>query len=296
MKDQISAPSDPTIRFVIPYFGRWPYWMDFFLESCRHNPSIDWLFYTDCGVPQRAPSNTQFVEISFAKYCEKVSAKLGIDFCPPSPYKLCDIKPALGYVHADDVAGYDFWAFGDIDVIYGDLRRHFTAQRLARKDLFSTHHRRISGHLCLMRNTDELRVAFKRIPSWQARFADPKHQALDESAFSHLFVKHKNFPEPLRRIASRLYRACRRSEFIETHSTYVLMPDGSRVQPERWKWSNGQLTNDVLEHELPYFHFLYWKTHDWKMQPVEALVSPNDLSSHSGWEVSASGWRALASE
>ncbi len=286
---------NPTIRFVIPYFGRWPFWFDFFLESCRHNPSIDWLLFTDCDVPENAPSNVQFVQLSYSDYCAKVSERLGITFNPSNAYKLCDIKPALGAVHEDALEGYDFWAFGDIDVVYGDLRKYFTAQRLSSKDLFATHSRRISGHLCLLRNTQLMRDAFRLIPDWQERYEDEKHQALDEGAFSRLFIRHKNWPEPLRRLASRFNPWFRRSEFIEAHSTYTLHADGRRVVADTWFYRNGRLFNSEQgDQELPYLHFMVWKNEAWKGVSPERLLGPPVLHLADSWKVGPQGWQASA--
>ena len=283
----------PRIRFLIPYFGRWPFWFAFFLESCRRNPSIDWLLFTDCEVPGEAPDNVQFVPISYSDYCAKVSERLDIDFRPSNAYKLCDIKPALGAVHQDALEGYDFWAFGDIDVVYGDLRSYFTARRLSGKDLFATHPRRISGHLCLLRNTPLMRNAFRRIPDWQKRYEDEKHQALDEGAFSRLFIRHKNWPEPLRRLASRLNPWSRRSEFIEAHSTYTLHADGRRVVADSWFYRGGRLTNSEQgEQVLPYLHFMVWKNVDWKGQLPEELLGPANLHLANSWRVDTRGWHA----
>lgn len=286
----------PSIRFVIPYFGAWPFWMDFFLEGCRRNGDIEWLFFTDCGVPESPPANVSFIETSFQAYCELVSERLGISFYPLQPYKLCDIKPALGYIHADHLTDVDFWAFGDIDVIYGDLRQYFTAERLAEKDLFATHARRISGHLCLLRNTPVMREAFMRIPNWQHRYADQAHQALDEGAFSRLFVRHKNWPERLRLFAARFNAWSRRSEFIESHSTFTILPDGARVVPERWSLRQGRLTNSALgAQELPYLHFLIWKNQHWKGRTSDSLRGPEGLADADSWDVTEAGWTRAAS-
>ena len=146
--------------------------MPFFLESCRRNPDIDWLLFSDCPIPENVPENVRIESTTFDEYCALVSQRLSIRFGPQAPYKLCDIKPALGYIHADRLTGYDFWAFGDLDLIYGNLRRYFTAERLAGYDLFSTHERRVAGHLCLIRNTAEMQRVFMRIKDWEARFAD----------------------------------------------------------------------------------------------------------------------------
>lgn len=284
--------SQPSIRFVIPYFGRWPFWIRYYLESCRRNPDIDWVFFTDCGIPENAPKNVRFIELSFTAYCQLVSARLGIDFYPEQAYKLCDIKPALGYIHADQLEGVDFWAFGDIDVVYGDLRRYFTAERLAKKDLFATHQRRISGHLCLLRNTARMREAFMQIPRWQQRYSDATHQALDEGAFSRLFIRHKNWPKGLRIFAARFNAWRARSEFVESHSTFTLLDDGRRVVAERWFLREGRLTNsDLGSTELPYLHFLVWKNESWKAHLPDSLLGPEGLAYSSTWEVSEKGWR-----
>ncbi|WP_252274996.1 DUF6625 family protein [Pseudomonas subflava] len=298
MKEQHAQEGGaPSIRFLIPYFGRWPFWFEFFLESCRRNPSIDWLLFTDCPIPDDAPGNVQFTRIGFDEYCELVSARLGIDFRPRDPYKLCDIKPALGAVHADALAGYDFWAFGDIDVVYGDLRRYFTADRLSRKDLFATHQRRISGHLCLLRNTPRMINAFRRIPRWQQRYEDQAHQALDEGAFSRIFIRHKNWPEPLQRFAARFNTWNRQSEFMEAHSTYTLHEDGRRVVPETWFFREGRLTNSEQGGtELPYLHFMVWKNSAWKGVSPDVLLGPPGLPKADAWQIGPQGWRALPVE
>ena len=105
--------------------------MPFFLESCRRNTDIDWLLFSDCGIPETLPPNVTVETMTFSDYCALVSRRLNIDFAPAAAYKLCDIKPALGHIHADRLQGYDFWAFGDIDLVYGDLRSYFTPDRLA---------------------------------------------------------------------------------------------------------------------------------------------------------------------
>ncbi|TBU95732.1 hypothetical protein DNJ95_08585 [Stutzerimonas kirkiae] len=280
---------EPRICFVIPYFGAWPFWMPFFLESCRYNPSIDWLLFSDCGIPQDTPENVRIVETSFADYCRLVSLRLGIEFAPDSSYKLCDIKPALGYVHQDRLQGYDFWAFGDIDVIYGDLREYFSAERLATKDLFSTHDQRVSGHLCLLRNDTRMREAFMRIPHWRERFNEV-HQGLDEGAFSRLFIRHKNWPGFLRRLAARCNDWSRRSEFVEAHSTFTRLADRSTRVADTWHWRQGKLSNsDLPGRSLPYLHFMVWKNGPWKGR--EDLLGPVGLQHAAAWEISEMGWR-----
>ena len=96
-----------SIIFIIPYFGQWPEWFPFYLESCRINSDINWLFFSDCGLPPNVPPNVQIREVSLFEYCRRVSGALGIEFVDVAPYKLCDIKPAYGLIHEKDIKGYD---------------------------------------------------------------------------------------------------------------------------------------------------------------------------------------------
>lgn len=288
-----SVNGKPSIRFVIPYFGNWPFWMPLFLESCRRNSDIDWLLFTDCGTPPDLPQNVCTEHISYVDYCSLVSERLGIDFAPDNAYKLCDIKPALGYIHEDRLQGYDFWAFGDLDVIYGKLRAYFTAERLARFDLYSTHARRVSGHLCLIRNTSQMRELFMKMPRWKERFMDQEHHALDEGAFSRLFLWRKNFPKPLFKLVGLFNPLRRRSEFIEAFSTpdgCIPWIDGAFRFPQRWYWNDGSLTNDRDgAREFPYFHFAIWKRGVWAERTAPLPETVRTLASDPAWMIDENG-------
>lgn len=286
--------TQPSICFVIPYFGRWPFWMPFFLESCRRNPDVDWLLFSDCGVPSELPSNVRIESISYADYCALVGKRLGIPFAPENAYKLCDIKPALGFIHEDRLQGYDFWAFGDIDLVFGQLRDYFTAERLARFDLFSTHERRVSGHLCLIRNVPRMREAFMRMPNWQTRFCDQQHHALDEGAFSRIFLWRKNFPQPLFRLVGLFNPWRRRSEFVEAFSTpsgCIPWIDGSTEFPTCWYWREGRLSNDLDQgREFPYFHFVVWKRDAWPALGEPSADTLQALAKQPEWRISSQGF------
>ena len=282
-----------SLCIVIPYFGRWPVWMPFFLASCRMNPTVDWLFFSDCGQLEDCPRNVRVIETDYGDYCTLIGKRLNIDFRPDHPYKLCDLKPALGYVHANQLADYDFWAFGDLDVVYGQLREYFTTTRLARYDLISTHARRISGHLTLVRNTPRMCEAFRLIPDWQRRFCGP-HQALDEGAFSRIFIRRKNFPELLFKCAGLFNPWRRRSDFLEAYTTpygHVPWIDGGYEFPREWYWRDGRLTDDRDgTREFPYLHFIVWKSREWKNIPDEILFGYPRLARERTWRISAAGF------
>lgn len=252
------------IIIIIPYFGSWPCWFDFFIESCKYNPKINWLFYTDCGEPNNKADNIKMVHCHFDEYKKIVSESLGIIFNPDSAYKLCDIKPAYGFIHESEIQGYDFWGFGDIDVIYGNLQNYITEEML-KYNLISFHGHRVSGHLCLLKNTEEMRNAFKRHKGWEKIFSNKNHHAFDERQFNQIFIRHKNWPKKLRRILYFGRYFMRTALFQESYSTglgSVPWIDNTFSFPPEWRWKNGELTTSISgELTFPYLHFLHWKKH-----------------------------------
>lgn len=285
-----------SICFVMPYFGKWPFWLPFFIESCRANPTIHWLIFTDCGTPTEHPANIQIVTTNYRDYCARVSSALGITFQPENPYKLCDIRPAFGLIHQDDLKPYDFWAFGDIDLVYGNLRGYFTDKRLAQKNILATHSRRISGHCCLIRNIPRMREAFRLIPNWKHLFADSQHHAVDEGAFSRIFLRHKNWPAWLARLVASFSSLRRNADFSEAFSTpnaRIRWTDGSSNFPARWFWRNGHLTNDIDgDREFPYFHFLIWKR-AWTALSDEESAKLSQLAKSGAWKISSGGFSSI---
>lgn len=258
--------SNVSIIKIIPYFGQWPDWFELYIESCKHNPDIHWLFYTDCDEPDNQSTNVSYKYMSFDEYKRFVSERLSINFNPSSPYKLCDLKPALGFIHEEDIQDYEFFAIGDIDIIYGQIRRFITDALLEKYDVIGTHNRRLSGHFAIFRNTEMFRQAFRKIPDWQKLMEKNEHLGLDESKFSKLFVRHKNHPLWLRKLWSYSSRYQRRVLFREQYST-ILAPitwlDGSMEHPQQWFWRDGHLTNNQDNREFMYLHFMNWKSNRW---------------------------------
>jgi hypothetical protein len=241
-----------SIAILIPWFGDWPEWIDFFVESCRSNSSIDWILLGDAEPPTNRASNVRHVRIAFADYCELLSQKLEVRFPTGEPYKLCDVRPALPHVHADLVRGYDFVGFGDIDVIYGDVRSFYDDETLGSYDLLSSHADRVSGHLCLMRNREDVITAFRRVPDWRKALEDQEYLNFDERAFFRLFRGRKS-----RLLEGLGYRPFR-TLFREAYSTPAV------TERMRWFWRDGRLTNEYYPHHpFMYLHFMSWHSSRW---------------------------------
>lgn len=246
---------DPWLVMLCPYFGRWPKWIDFFVESCKWNPSVQWRIYTDCGAPENHADNIDFVPISFDDYKVLVRERLKIAFDPAQPYKLCDLKPALGAIHEHDIADYPFFGYCDIDVIYGDISRFYSKEKFANFDVISTHPERLSGHFAVLRNTSALRHAFEWIPDYRGMLEAQQVVGMDESGFSEIFLNSSK----------------ERTLFVERHSTVLCWRgwhDATMNYPQRWFWRCGQLTNERDgERQFLYLHFMRWQSARWINDP-----------------------------
>ena len=119
-----------SIIFIIPYFGHFNNYFEIWLNSCAHNPTIDWLIFTDCKNEYDYPRNVKVVYTTFDEIRTHFQSFYDFPISLEKPYKLCDFRPAYGEVFYDYIKDYDFWGYCDTDLVWGDLRKFFTEEIL----------------------------------------------------------------------------------------------------------------------------------------------------------------------
>lgn len=256
-----------TVLIIIDYFGEWPKWFQMYLKSCELNPSIRWLIHSDCPIPDRVPANVTFVPISREDYTQRIGDILGVRFRPQSMYKVCDLRPAFGILYEDEIAGYDYFGWGDIDVVYGNIRALYTGEVLTH-NVISASDRICTGHLTLLKNEPWLRAAFRHIPHWRERLEDPRphpwSESLDEARLSGIFSPceqvRRQFGSADTQLPARYWNNNYFREQWTTPFTPFPWRDGSAQHPEVWFWRNGRLTNQRdADSELLYLHLMNFK-------------------------------------
>ncbi|MDD4992421.1 MAG: hypothetical protein PHR83_09340 [Paludibacter sp.] len=277
------------IAIIIPYFGEWPEWIDLYFYSCAQNHGIDWYFYTDCSKESfLIADNLFFYSITFADYCALISKSLGIEFKPISAYKLCDIKPFLGFIHKDILTSYQFWGFGDIDVVWGNIRAFYTNKVLEKFDVFSTHNDRLSGHLAILRNIKRINELCFNIKEWQNKLELNQNFVLDETDFSDLLYPPSKYIRKFYgkiichffnwRDAWLMYYnimpvvnlifmiKLRRLYFREQHTTPILSDDRLTFKhdADTWYYKQGNITNSKTMKKYIYMHFMIFKKNSFK--------------------------------
>lgn len=145
------------VLYIIPYFGSFPKIFPIWLNSCKNNPTINWLIFTDDRTKYRYPQNVKVIYTTFDSVRAKIQNIFSYKICLESPYKLCDYKVCYGEVFNEYIAGYDFWGFCDIDLIWGNIRSVLTDDVFDKYDKIG-----YQGHSTLMRNTDYINSIFRK--------------------------------------------------------------------------------------------------------------------------------------
>ena len=156
--------------FIIPYFGKFPNYFPLFLKTCGHNPDFNWLVITDDRLEYDYPSNFTVLYWSFEKLKRYIQDKFDFRIALDSPYKLCDYKPAYGYIFDDYIRDFLFWGHCDVDTLMGKLGHFITPELLQQYDkLFCL------GHMTLYKNTYEnnrvFMSVFKRVELYKNVFS-----------------------------------------------------------------------------------------------------------------------------
>lgn len=166
------------VALVFCYFGKFPNYFHLFLDSCKRNDTIDFIFFTDC-VYSPLPKNVRFYNTSFEELRKRISKNFDFKIKLNSPYKLCDFRPAFGEIFSEELKGYDFWGHADVDMIFGNLREFLT------EDVFQSFDKIYQfGHLTLYRNTKENNARYK-LPggiNYRDAFSTDEAKVFDEIA------------------------------------------------------------------------------------------------------------------
>lgn len=174
-----------TIAIIICWSGKYPWYFSYFIHSCKFNADVDFYIITD-NYEQiyDKPINVKKIEKSLEDIEELASSKLGFKVNIDHPYKLCDFKPAYGFIFSDIIKEYDFWGHSDIDVIYGNIRGFLTSSLLRNFDFISLRHDYTTGCFALYKNTPLMNIFFMRSKDYKLVFSSPNHYCFDECNFA----------------------------------------------------------------------------------------------------------------
>lgn len=153
-----------SIVMIFPYFGKLPVQYKMWRESALRNPSIDFMFFTDTDV--EPAQNIIVHKMKFEEFRQHIQSFFEFPIVLDRPYKLCEYKQAYGYILKDYIKEYDYWGFGDLDLVYGDIRRFITDEVLNHKFILGW------GHLTLISNDDDSNTYFMKNVTGYQKYKD----------------------------------------------------------------------------------------------------------------------------
>lgn len=237
-----------SIVIIICYFGKFPWYFNYFLHSCKYNPDVHFYIISDNDLSASFfPSNVFPVQKSFNEMKEITSAKLGFKVGLEHPYKFCDFRPALAYLFPEYIEGYDFWGYGDIDVIYGNIRNFITNELLTNYEVISIRHDYLSGAFSIFKNSIKINELFKRSKDYIKVFTDPKNYCFDETNSTiEVFAKGITVAKIERNIEcmTSLVKRLHEEKIINAYFDFLVIEGLSG----KIKWDHGVLTyNNTFE-------------------------------------------------
>ncbi len=274
------------VLIIIPYFGIFPPWIDYFIQSCKANPSFQWLLFSNCEEPQKLPGNITFEKRSLTDFNKLASLKLNIKIQIENPYKICDLRPAFGVIFEDYLENYDYWGYSDLDLIYGNLSTFISKQVIGSYDIISTRYSYISGHFALYKNASPINHLFLKSKAYSRIFNNSKvHYAFDErinflgkrlfSPTSNItLVEIYSYFERIvkktmlkilsvntsNRDITSLARSAEAKGEISVYQKDIVRSDlwfyKRNIQNWEVVWDNGKLIDTYNNEELLHFHFI----------------------------------------
>ncbi len=159
-----------------PFFGALPDHFALWLESCKGNDRFQFIVFTDDPRIWDLPHNVVIEKITFEGFRDFIQERFDFPVSLDTPYKLCDYKPAYGYIFKERIGGYKYWGHCDLDLIFGDIA----------KFLPHTAYDKLSylGHFTLYRNCEKVIHGFmedrQKELSYRDIFSSDTHFAFDE--------------------------------------------------------------------------------------------------------------------
>lgn len=234
---------------LICYYGKWPEHFHLWLESVRRNGEFDFIIVSDIPTEKfQIPGNVIVIKESFEQLKERFQSCFDFKISLEKYYKLCDYRAVYGLAFREELSGYDFWGFCDIDLIFGDLSKFITQKILdENKKIFEY------GHFTLLKNDEKMRYLFREKGanfSYKEVFSHPENYAFDEMFGLNKIIDKNNI---------EVYRKELCKDIAYTMDGILsISPD---IYEEIYYWEDGcifgaqVLNGQVKRKEYMYLHF-----------------------------------------
>ena len=248
-----------SIVILTCWYGPYPWYFPYFIHSCSYNLTIDFTIITSNNesIPNK-PENVKVIYKTKEEIINSASRRLGFTVNIDNAYKLCDFKPAYGFLFPEIIKGYDFWGHGDIDVVYGNIRNFMTAEILNQYDIISSRHDYITGTFCLFKNNKQMNTLFMQSKDYKLVLSSAEHFCFDECNF--LFQELQNgasifdYPDNIQSMTYVVKKAEAEGKLKAFFDFIIIEGATGKI-----KWQNGKIIYKDL-YEAMFYHLIKFKT------------------------------------
>lgn len=262
------------IAILTCWYGSYPWYFPYYLHSCRYNPTIDFIIITDNQelIPNK-PHNVKIIYKTLDKLRTEFSEKLRFSVSIDYPYKLCDFKPAYGYLFKEILQYYDFWGMGDIDIVYGDIRLFMTEELLNDFDVISSRDDYITGSFCLFKNTEFINNLFRQSKDYKMVFSNSINYCFDECNYLHWRLSEGfsifDYPNNIQSMTYVVKKMEAEGKIKASFDYYIIEGCTGKI-----KWEEGKVYyNNIFE--ALFYHLIYFKYRCKNKNPPKRL--PNTI-------------------
>jgi len=180
------------IALIIPWYGKIPDYFPFFIKGLEFNQDVlDILFFTDIDISYPTPNNFIKINLSWDELVKRLREKIDPDVNIKNPYKLCDFKPMYGRIFETEIKNYDYWGYGDIDLIYGNLKVFLPFDGIENYDVITFRENILHGAFSIFKNNELLINLYKKTNKLKEIVTNVNYIGFDEAARNKDFRSRK---------------------------------------------------------------------------------------------------------
>jgi hypothetical protein len=251
---------DKSIALLVCYYGTFPWYFNYFIHSCKYNPTIDFFIITDETIDAKLlPGNVKHIYKTINDINLLATKKLGfeINLTSAYPYKLSEFKQAYGLIFSELLTGYDFWGQCDTDVIFGNIRDFITNDLLENYDLISVRPEWVPGCFFLFKNILKMNTLFSKSKDYKKAFTSAEYLNFDETCYRHNeFKAGKTYMEINTEIESMMHviQKAEAENYIKPFFDFFMIEG----LPGKLRWENGRMFYKN-RYEILLYHLIYLK-------------------------------------
>jgi hypothetical protein len=269
-----------SLALLTCYFGKLPWYFDYFIHSCKYNASVSFFIVTDDEYRGELPENVKMIYQTLGEVSRLATEKLGFEVNIKYGYKLCDFKPAYGLLFEDLLKPYDFWGHCDLDIIFGNIRNFITGDILENYELVSVRPDWIPGCFLLFKNCLKMNTLFTCSKDYRKVFTGDKHYCFDETNFAHdAFSDGLTYEEIDTEIESMMHvvKRLERTGYIKPYFDLHIIEG----VPGKLKWENGKMLYrgkyEILLYHLIRLKKRYSPKKEVTHIPEKFIISPTKI-------------------